>query len=506
MELKEQNPKLENNKNSLALAKGGGTVFVTTALGRFLGFVMHVLFSNILGATGYGLYVLGISVMRFLAVFSLAGYHQSSVRYIALAITEKENDKMAGTVQLGLLTVSSVSAVIGFILFILRDFIAINIFHKPEFSHILTWVALIIPLSTLTFYIGFVLRGMRLVGQEAILRQLLQPALLIIAYLIFWVALREKISPVDLMSLTVIAYIFILGIGIWFLRHYLSSFLGKADRSQWKEIFYYSLPLWLSSIVGIVLLQMDKIMLGIFSSPEQVGIYNAASRIAILLSIVMGVFSPIFSPLIVSAHTKKDSESMQDLYYLVVRWSLLIVLPLFGGFWLFPEFLLRMFGTEFVSGIYVLLFLSIAELVNASVGPAGNILLMTGYQKTATIILSIGSIVACLFNIWLIPLYGALGAAIGTGITIAGINTARILAVKYTLRIHPFRMNLLRIILISIITSGLTWFIRKFFMLHIISLIPIYIGAYLVLAYFFFLDSEDKEVLKWFVQKVKRLS
>jgi O-antigen/teichoic acid export membrane protein len=103
----------------------------------------------------------------------------------------------------------------------------------------------------------------------------------------------------------------------------------------------------------------------------------------------------------------------------------------------------------------------------------------------------------------LIPLYGSSGAAVATGIAIAGINISRLWIVNRNLQIHPFHPNLLHIILAGMLACGLTWFLGKFLVLPTVVLIFIYTGIYSIFIWFC-LNKEDKEIIQWFIQKVRK--
>ena len=101
-------------------------------------------------------------------------------------------------------------------------------------------------------------------------------------------------------------------------------------------------------------------------------------------------------------------------------------LPFAALFCLAPSWVLSMFGQNATAGALALTILTLSQLVNVASGPVGSLLVMSGHQDLvrnstlATVLLQLG---LCL---WLIPAYGALGAAITAA---AGVTTKNLINV-----------------------------------------------------------------------------
>jgi O-antigen/teichoic acid export membrane protein len=81
-----------------------------------------------------------------------------------------------------------------------------------------------------------------------------------------------------------------------------------------------------------------------------------------------------------------------------------------------------MFGNEFIEGATVLIILCVGQVVNSISGSVGVILQMTGHQKVYQNIVLIALILNLILNLLLVPLYGTIGAAIATVISISSWN------------------------------------------------------------------------------------
>ena len=84
----------------------------------------------------------------------------------------------------------------------------------------------------------------------------------------------------------------------------------------------------------------------------------------------------------------------------------------------FSEFILRLFGEQFILGSLCLNILIAGQLINVLCGSVGYILNMTEYQNIFKWIIVFTVIMNVVLNIVLIPLYGIFGAAVASMISL----------------------------------------------------------------------------------------
>ena len=151
-------------------------------------------------------------------------------------------------------------------------------------------------------------------------------------------------------------------------------------------------------------------------------------------------------------------------------------------------------NTRWVQSRYTIL--SIAFLIGAGTGPGGQILHMTGKQNIDVFNNVALIIVNVLLNLWLIPAYGILGAAIATAIGLVLLNTVRFLEVYQLYKMTPYERSVLKPISATIIAAFVTLTVQHF------APIPFYLQMGLTLSFVygftvfrFGLAAEDKLLL-----------
>jgi len=214
-----------------------------------------------------------------------------------------------------------------------------------------------------------------------------------------------------------------------------------------KSLIQQSWPLILTAVMISVYMKIDQVMLKSAGS-KIVGIYSAAARISeswyfIPVAIVTSVF-----PAIIHAR-KTDIERyhkrLQNLYDLLVAISLpvAILVSIFAN-----QIIHILYGNPY-QGAGILLSIHIWSGIFVFLGSASSqFLLAEGFTLISFSRTAFGALVNVVLNLWLIPIYGALGASIATLIAYAS-STFFILAVPHT-REQGLRM-LKSLFLISII-------------------------------------------------------
>ena len=231
-----------------------------------------------------------------------------------------------------------------------------------------------------------------------------------------WSALAAaKVYAVAAISAAVLAFVY------WMRVAKTSS--GTSATDNLKELRASSGALYVSSIMNrIVMPWAAMILLGIFGSSHDLGLFGTASRIAMLVGFVGLAVNSITAPKLAAEHKKGDDITLHHIARVANALMLLSALPLVMAIIIFPEWLMELFGDAFQSAATPLLILAAGELVNLATGSVAYLLMMTGnhaYYRRATVIAAALNIVLGLI---LIPEYGATGAAMSTAASVACVN------------------------------------------------------------------------------------
>jgi len=463
--------------------------------------LFQILLARALGASVYGLYALGYSVLGMAGQLSMLGLQNAAVRFGAIYQGKRDKSRVKG-VFLSILFISTGSAVlVATLLLFFSNFIANDIFDEPKLTMVLRGFAFALPFYVLTSISASSARGLKCIKYSTGVPNVFHP---ISNLLIVGIALLLGFQLMGAVYGFVISSVLAAGLGIYLLWRIFPELTSQLTPNyELRKILGYSLTLFLARFSYIILGQTDRIMLGYFSVSKDVGIYNVAAVGAAQLPIFLTSLNALFSPLIADLHSRGQMQQIERLFKIVAKWAFSLSLPAFMVIILFPKGIMMIFGRDFIAGWLVLVTLGVSQLVRVSVGSVQAILIMTGQQKLE-LVNSVSLVIVNIFlNILLIQRYGILGAAIATGISMVLISLARLIEVYILFKIHPYESSFWKPIVAGLIGGGL--------LLGLSSIIPfedwawiggtaIFLALYLGALRLFGFDREDMVVL----QAVKR--
>lgn len=422
------------------VARGGGIVLVGRVLIRVLSFGLQLLLSNMLGASSYGLYSLGVNVVQWLQQISQLGLANGVVRFVAMYRAGGDTQRVKGTILGALIIVGITSILCACVLLLFAAPISEQIFHSPLITPYLRWMALGLPVIALFFISQSILRGFQRITEMVsvgLLRSVLQ---IMIAAGAFLMGLRIGGAVAAFLLSALIAFLW----GLRRIQRLQPEFLKDAVLNL-RGLLRFSIPVYFAGMSYVLMSRLDLLMIGYFLNPSSAGYYRAAVSVASLVNFLLGAINTAFAPMISQLFHKGNLRELEHLYKTVTRWTFMAAL--FGCLVVvtLAEPLLDLFGTGFATAASCLILLSLAQLINAAVGSVGFLLQMSGRQdwllinNLATASLNVG------LNLWLIPRWGLIGAATATGVSLSLNNLLGLLEVWVFFRLHPWNLRYLQL-------------------------------------------------------------
>jgi O-antigen/teichoic acid export membrane protein len=245
----------------------------------------------------------------------------------------------------------------------------------------------------------------------------------------------------------------LLGIGIYFvllvrvlrdrgISHHLRR--GKIIL-PFKEVFSFSIPTLTSELVYMATNMGSVVILGAYWGARQVADFRAVLPAARLNQTVYQTFVTMFLPMTARLHAREDHDAVRETYWHSSHFLAISTFPIFAMTTVFaPVTTSTLFGARYASAATALLALSIGYYVSIALG--FNAYVLQIYGKLRYLVVSnIGVAVVCLaMALTLTPRFGATGAAVANGATMAGQNLVNQFVLGRTLRRGPDRMKYIR--------------------------------------------------------------
>ena len=187
--------------------------------------------------------------------------------------------------------------------------------------------------------------------------------------------------------------------------------------SRARELLGESWPMILSGTIAIIYLRIDQVMLGEISGTEEVGIYSTAVRVSeVWFFVPMAITDSVFPALV------KSREQSGELYrarfqqlYDFLTW---IALPAaLAMSFIARPLVARLFGDAYAGGGPILAIHIWAGIFVFQKWALGKWLINEGLVKFMFVINGVGVVVNVLMNLYMIPRYGGMGAAVATVIS-----------------------------------------------------------------------------------------
>jgi len=403
--------RLDGGASRMALS-----TFAIRIAGAVLAFLSQILLARLMGAHEYGIYSLAWTWIIVLGIFACIGFSSSPNRFIPEYTQNGDLARLRG-----FLKASRLSALItGFVLAALG--MATVQLLSPVIEPYYVWPLTIIFLALPLFALGGVQDGIARSydwPSLAMLPTYIWRPLAIIALILALIFAGKPANALTAAAAAIAATWVVAFYQLFMLNKRLGSEVSpgprKIELNGWLAI---SLPMLLVEGFLQLITSADVIMVSFWHSPEEVGVYFAASKTLALVHFVY------FAVRAASAHRfskfihSDDREGLAAYVRQASFWTFWPSLAAGLGLLLIGPLLLSLFGKGFEAGYPLIAVLLIGVLARASVGPADALLTMSGHQKSCAKIYAATFAINVLLNILLIPWLGLTGAALATSLSI----------------------------------------------------------------------------------------
>lgn len=274
-------------------------------------------------------------------------------------------------------------------------------------------------------------------------------------------------------------YILLLGIAQIFgsltLWPYLKKNVVRVPLDMIKPFkhFYPALLLFIPTITSQVYLVINRLMLGSMSNQTELGQFDYSDKIVKLILAVVTASGTVMMPHIANKYAKNDYKGINNSLYNSFDFVSALSIPLmFGVMAIAIEFAPWFLGNQYKYTGYIIMFESpIIFIISWSVVSGMQYLVPVKRVREYTASVIIGAVVNVIFNILLISLYSAIGAAIATVISELVITTVQLYFMRDKIVIKKIFNGIWKYILSGLIMYIVVKWINFHFTFTIISFI-----------------------------------
>ncbi len=329
--------KIAHNTLVQVIGRGGAGILAVVAI-SFI--------TRYLGREGFGYYTTVVAFLQFIAILIDFGLTTIAVQMVS------ERDDGTDKIMSNLMTLRTVSAAI----FLGAAPLLALFFPYPGI------IKLGIAITTITFFFQLLLQTITGIFQKHMAMHI--PAAADFISRLFYVAavaalvyFKQGFLPIlwvlaasNLVSLLI----------IYFYSRKFVVIRPAFDWAIWKAILSRAWPIGLSIILNLIYLKADIIILSLYKSQEDVGLYGAPYKLIDALTMFAMLFMGLILPLLAVAWAKKETARFAHIFQKTFNLLVMFIVPmLVGTYFISGKVMTVMGGSEFAASGKILMILSI---------------------------------------------------------------------------------------------------------------------------------------------------
>jgi O-antigen/teichoic acid export membrane protein len=368
-----------------------------------LSFLTTLIVARLFGPEQFGILSYVTSIVGLFSIFATFGI--GTIIYKELVLHKNKREEIFGSAfSLNAITALSTLIVVSVFLFFINES-----FYVKSIIFLMSLTFVTQPLTLLSFDF--------LKDKEGKYVAIAQTASLLISSVLKILVTYLYSSVTIFIGILILENIILGGIYTYQIKKIkLRTLSFKIKKAQVYYLFYSSLPMILYSAFSEIYSRIDQVMLKSYINIETVGIYAASVRITeiwyLIPNILLGALFPALAN--VKENTKEYSKRYNILFALLTGSAFIICFAIF----FLKEYIVNIvYGKEFaeaapILGLYIF---SIVGFFMSSL--LYQDLFLRNNKWSITLIPFFTAILNVALNIYLIPAYGAMGAALATVIS-----------------------------------------------------------------------------------------
>jgi O-antigen/teichoic acid export membrane protein len=498
------NPSHSSASDLQKLATGSALAFGGAVMGNGLTYLFGLSMGRLLGAESLGLFFLALIVMQLLGSLCRVGLPDGLLRFVSIRAGEGNLSRVKGSILFSAILAGAVSLVVSTLLFMFAGPLSTHIFKQSELMFYVKWMAVTLPFFAVLVVLLYATQALKRMDLVVVSRDFVQPLTMIGgAVVLFWFTG----GPGSFLAAHLGSMVIALFTTVFFLLRafpQLSSVPAVFD--DWKPLFVFCLPVAGSDVVHYLFRWSDTLLLSILRSAAEVGIYNAALRTTLLLSLLAVAINALYAPMIADHYHHRRYERIQTILKTLIRWCLTLALPIVIAMCLLADQILSLWGANFGAGSTALMLLAISQLLFIFSGLFAFTLLMCGRQYLEVTNVVFVTVLNIGLNLYLMPRYGITGAAIAMLLSQAVILVVRLAEVRHVLDLHLYTSSYLKpvvallpaaivgLMLHMAIANRTETFVGSDIVAIVVTGITVVVGYVSAL---YFLGIEDEDLTVW---------
>jgi len=390
------------------LSKDTAVYGVSTMIGRFLGFFLFPIYTNVFTRTEFGIYTLVYTYLAFLNVVYIYGMDAAFMKYTSVA----SGDEKKTTFSTPYLFVAVTSFFFSLIFYLLLPAITETMSIPKEYSHLLLYVILILLLDTLALIPFGSLRLERKTKKFAFIK-ITNIVINLTLNLILILVYDFGIEGIFISNLAASAFSFIV-----LLPEIMQKLELHINFTVLKKMLQFGIPYLAAAFASMMVQVIDVPIVEKLTDTATLGLYRANYKLGVFMMLFVQMFNYAWQPFFLrNAKEENAKELFAKVFtlFLIATSVIWIFLSLFIKDFVTIEIFGRtLLGRNFLEGLSIVPVVLLAYLFNGLYMNFTAGIYIEEKTKYFPVVTIAGALTNVVVNFLLIPVYGIMGAAFAT--------------------------------------------------------------------------------------------
>ena len=310
-------------------AKGGLHLFIGVSLSSVISAVGTIILVRLLDPAQYGLYAVALIPSLLVVLFRDWGMNPAIIKHLAQYRSENKTAEIKRVIACGIMFESAIGMLLFVVFFFLANFLAMEVFHRPEIEPLIRISSIAILAGALftvaqSVFIGFErmkFSSLTMICQSSF-KCLLVTLLVFAGYGTLGAIIGHTTAFVIAGTLGIAIVYMIFYRNLHENSHYTPSF-----GATFKKMIKYGLPLSISTILQGLLTQFLNFMMAIYCTNLIIGNYTAAVNFTVLITFFTTPIATVLFPAFSKIDPENEIQTLTTVFQSSVKYASLLTIP-----------------------------------------------------------------------------------------------------------------------------------------------------------------------------------
>ena len=402
--------------------RGSTLLLVGRVLSIGINIVSQALIARHLSQADFGAFALAFSIATVGQVFITLGLHRGATQFFSRYEEANDHRRLVGTILLNTIVIVLLGAVLVLGVALAQGALTSSGMLDPTATGLLLILVTLAPIDALDDMLIALFAVFGSPRSIFLRRYLIGPLLRLIVAAVLVLAdgnataLAIGYLLATLLGLAAYGAIFA---RILARRGVFATLRAAPPILPVREVLTFSVPLLTNDGVWLLINTLPLVVLSASRGLEEVAAFQVIRPAAALNQIVSNAFYVLYLPAASRIAARRDAKASGELFWRTAIWVTVMSFPIFAGtFALGRPISGLLFGDRYEpSGVYLSI-LAVGYAINSALGFSGVTLAANGHGRTVAVVNAAAAVIGVVMALILIPLAGALGAAVSAALTL----------------------------------------------------------------------------------------